>query len=43
MVALDAYHRRTKFALIPFAMATEADDTPGLQQAATMCALNSAL
>ena len=36
-------HRRTRFALMPLAIATEADDTPGLQQAATICALNSAL
>ena len=36
-------HRRTRLALIPFAIATEADDTPGWQQAATICALNSAL
>jgi hypothetical protein len=36
-------HRRTRFALMPFAIATEADDTPGWQQVATICALNSAL
>ena len=35
--------RRTRFALMPFAIATAADDTPGLEQAATMCALNSGL
>lgn len=28
---------------MPLAMATAADDTPGWQQAAMMCALNSAL
>ena len=36
-------HRRTRFALTPLAMATEADDTPGREHAATMCALKSAL
>jgi hypothetical protein len=35
--------RRTRLALMPFAIATAADETPGLQQAATMCALNPAL
>lgn len=35
--------QRTRFALMPLAMATAADDTPGLEQAATMRALNSAL
>lgn len=36
-------HRRTRIALMPFAMATEADETPGWEHAATMCSLNSAL
>lgn len=36
-------HQRTRFALMPFAMATDADDTPSWQRAATVCALNSVL
>ncbi|WP_156374548.1 hypothetical protein [Pseudorhodoferax sp. Leaf274] len=29
-------HQRTRFALMPFAMVTDADDTPGWQHAATI-------
>jgi len=35
-------HRRTRFAFMPLPIATEADDRPGSQQAAMICALNSA-
>ena len=36
-------HRRARFALMPWAMATAALDRPGTRQAAITCALNSAL